>query len=105
MGMCIIVLNMFFMCIYVWNPNRGSDDMEKMYQTLRVSNIIFTCIYIIEMLMKWTGLGFKGYYSDAWNIFDCFLVVCSIADLALDASPTSGASPLPPTLLRVLRLF
>jgi len=103
--MGVIILNMFFMCIYVWNPNRGSTDMQDMYQVLRVSNIIFFCLYVIEMLVKWVGLGIKGYFKDTWNVFDFFLVVCSVADLALDASPTSGASPLPPTLLRVLRLF
>jgi len=103
--MCIILLNMLFMCVYVWNPIPGSDDMENLYQLNRVSNIIFFCLYVIEMLMKWIGLGLKGYFRDGWNIFDFFLVVCSVVDLALDASPSAGASPLPPTLLRVLRLF
>ena len=36
----------------------------------RVSNIVFTVIFTIEMVLKLLGLGFIGYVQDNFNIFD-----------------------------------
>ena len=42
-----------------------------------VSNFIFTSIYIIEMAGKLVALGPYGYFSDAYNCLDGFLVITS----------------------------
>lgn len=55
-------------------------------------------IFVLEILLKVTGLGFKRYFSSGWNWFDFLIVACSLIFLA-----TPFVSSL--RLVRVLRLF
>ena len=58
------------------------------------------------MVIKILGLGFKGYASDAFNLFDCFVVNAGIVDLLitkLGSLGTSGAGAL--SSLRAVRLL
>lgn len=41
---------------------------------LNIADILFTCLFLMEMLMKWIGFGLKKYFSDAWCWFD-FLIL------------------------------
>ena len=45
-----------------------------------VSNIIFTVIYALEMILKMIALGPWGYLSDPYNDLDGFLVVTSYVE-------------------------
>ena len=49
-------------------------------------NEIFTWIFVLEMVIKLTGLGFKNYIKDRMNIFDAIVVVLSIIDFVLTES-------------------
>lgn len=51
------------------------------------------------------GLGFKGYFSDWFNIFDCFIVIVSVADLALSFSGSSGSGGGAISAMRGFRLL
>ena len=46
-------------------------------------NIVFTLFFLLEMIVKLFGLGFKGYAVDTYNIFDAIIVVTSLADLLI----------------------
>lgn len=42
----------------------------KEQQIFENTNIVFTVIFVIEMIIKMIGLGPKGYVRDKFNIFD-----------------------------------
>lgn len=50
---------------------------------IKASNILFTIIFILELLLKILALGFKGYAADNFNLFDCLLVFIGIIELYL----------------------
>lgn len=65
-------------------------------------NIVLTSIFALEMIFKLIGLGFRGYISDRFNIFDGVIVIMGITEIIFfnDNSNISGI-----TVLRALRLF
>ena len=71
-------------------------------------NIAFLVIYIIEMIIKWIGLGIKNYFKNPWDCFDFFLVTHLDRrgrHHQLAPPPAAQGAPFPPTIIRVLRLF
>jgi len=103
--MMIIMINMLFMCITVWNPSPYNTDIKALADLNKVVNIIFFVLYVVEMLLKWTGLGLQQYFKDVWNQFDFFLVLVSAFDLYASTAPGAEGLPFPPSVLRVVRLF
>ena len=45
---------------------------------------VFTFAFLLEMVLKLTAFGPRGYVKSRWNLFDGFIVVISIFDLALE---------------------
>ena len=43
--------------------------------------MVFTILFTIEMVLSLIGLGWKGYFSDGFNCFDCAVVVMSLIEL------------------------
>ncbi|GIL50401.1 hypothetical protein Vafri_6630 [Volvox africanus] len=66
------------------------------------SNLVFTCIFVLEAVLKVTAFGPRGYFHDRWNCFDLFVVVVSVVSVALDFSNTRNLSFMP--VLRALRV-
>lgn len=54
----------------------GSErDPAGTFRTvLNILDILFTCVFLVEMLVKWIGFGLKKYFSDAWCWLD-FLIL------------------------------
>ncbi|CAG9124708.1 unnamed protein product [Plutella xylostella] len=52
--------------------------------TIKSLNLLFYLIYIWEMIMKMSALGFKGYFSSNWNKLDFFIIVMATGDLVMD---------------------
>lgn len=50
------------------------DPKEPFRIVLNILDILFTCIFLVEMLLKWIGFGLKKYFSDAWCWLD-FLIL------------------------------
>jgi hypothetical protein len=50
-------------------------------RTLEIGNLVLTVLFIIEFLLKITGLGFQTYASDHFNKFDAAVVLISIIEL------------------------
>jgi len=123
--MAIILLNMLQMGCDWWEPafaypnaddlgNLGAPVVNAAYivdlkNTMRIINYIFLVTYVIEMFVKWIGLGLAQYFKNPWDVFDCFLVFVSTVEVIITSfDNTPGGSkgiPFPPTIIRVLRLF
>ena len=59
-------------------------EKEELNDVATVLNDIFTYCFILEMVIKLLGLGFKEYAKDSFNIFDATIVIVSILDIILD---------------------
>jgi hypothetical protein len=79
--------------------------------TIEVLNFAFTMVFAAEMLLKAASLGLRAYARDPFNDFDAFIVLISVADLALappaaftpaNDAPSGGSGA---SALRALRLF
>merc|ERR1719397_1553093 len=101
----VIMLNTITLAIY-W-PTITSETEN----VLEILNYLFTLFFTIEMIIKLIGLGFKGYVSDNWNVFDGLIVIVSVIEsLTALASPSQeGGGAISALrafrLLRVLRLL
>ena len=100
--------NLILSCIVV-NALFLSLEHHNMPQTLVnflfVSNIVFTVIFTLEMVLKILGLGISKYVSDWFNLFDATIVVFSLLDLFLPESNSSVTALRTFRLLRVFKLF
>ena len=59
---------------------------------------------VAEALVKIIGLRLH-YFTVPWNLFDFILVGLSIFSLVIEAEHFNAEFPIPPTLLRVVRVF
>ena len=94
--MSVISCNILFMAMVY----EGASD-EYIY-ALEILNDICTYVFIIEMALKWIGLGVGQYFKSSWNQFDFVLVFISIVVLSIRSSVTFAFDP---TLLRVFRIL
>ncbi|CAF0857877.1 unnamed protein product, partial [Rotaria sordida] len=78
----IIALN----CITLAMERPSIPPTSAERQFLNITNIIFTIIFTIEMMIKVIASGFiygkHSYLRSGWNVMDGFLVIISIIDLA-----------------------
>lgn len=72
---------------------------------LEMLNLVFSLIFFLEMIIKLIGLGIRGYFKDAFNSFDCFIVVISCVDIAMTYSTISSSKSGAITALRAFRLL
>lgn len=75
MIMTLIAINILFMCIYHYDMERTVENM------LEIVDYIFVGIFVVEFLLKITGLGPKYYWADSWNRFDFIIVVVSVISI------------------------
>lgn len=57
------------------------------------------------MVLKIIGLGFKGYFTELFNIFDCCVVILSLVDMSLTFALENKSSGGGLTALRAFRLL
>ncbi|XP_035702487.1 sodium channel protein 60E isoform X2 [Folsomia candida] len=72
------------------------DSKPDLKAALFWLNLIFTIIFVIEMLLKWLAMGLWGYFTNIWTILDAFIVVISLISIyyeieALQQAATNGA--------------
>ncbi|KAJ8283882.1 hypothetical protein COCON_G00027320 [Conger conger] len=103
-----IVLSIIFLnCITIAmeRPRIDPTSAERIF--LRVSNYIFTSIFVAEMTVKVAALGFclgqNAYLKSSWNMLDGMLVMISVIDILVSMISDSGTTIL--GMLRVLRLL
>lgn len=61
-------------------------------------NIIFTCLFALESLLKLIAFRFKNYFGDWWNCFDFAIVLGSIIDIAYSKAENPIASAFTPSM-------
>uniref|UniRef100_A0A8C6WEN0 Uncharacterized protein n=1 Tax=Neogobius melanostomus TaxID=47308 RepID=A0A8C6WEN0_9GOBI len=68
---------------------------------LEFADKIFTYIFILEMLLKWTAYGFAKYFTNAWCWLDFLIVDVSLVSLVANAIGYADLGPI--KVLRTLR--
>uniref|UniRef100_T1HW49 Ion_trans domain-containing protein n=1 Tax=Rhodnius prolixus TaxID=13249 RepID=T1HW49_RHOPR len=77
------------------------DELTTIVET---SNIVFSTIFAVEMLMKIIAEGPFGYISNGFNVFDGVIVVLSVVELGQTfLGAREGSSGL--SVLRTFRLL
>ena len=51
------------------------NQPEMLTKTVEISNLVFSIIFAIEMLLKLLAYGFFRYISDGFNVFDGVIVM------------------------------
>ncbi|XP_017261817.2 voltage-dependent T-type calcium channel subunit alpha-1H [Kryptolebias marmoratus] len=95
--MIAILINTLSMGIeYHQQPQELTDILE-------ISNMVFTSLFSLEMLLKLLALGLFGYIKNPYNGFDSIIVIISVWEIVGEAE--GGLSVLRTfRLLRVLKL-
>jgi hypothetical protein len=76
----------------------------ELTQAVEISNIFFTFVFALEMVLKILGSGCYAYLTDGFNLFDAIVVIVSLMELFMDEEG-SGLSVLRTfRLLRILKL-
>ncbi|XP_014476134.1 PREDICTED: voltage-dependent T-type calcium channel subunit alpha-1G isoform X2 [Dinoponera quadriceps] len=85
------------------------NQPEQLTVAVEISNIVFSAIFAVEMLLKIIAEGPFGYISNGFNVFDGVVVVLSVVELCQafveERGGSSGLSVLRTfRLLRILKL-
>ncbi|GMF14726.1 unnamed protein product [Phytophthora lilii] len=56
---------------------------DKMDANLEIINFALSCVFVVEMVVKVLGLGLKMYARDRFNLFDAFVVIMGLLEMAL----------------------
>ncbi|XP_072568642.1 voltage-dependent T-type calcium channel subunit alpha-1H isoform X3 [Paramormyrops kingsleyae] len=79
------------------------EQPDELTDVLEISNIVFTSMFALEMLLKLLAFGLFGYIRNPYNIFDGIIVVISVWEII--GQSDGGLSVLRTfRLLRVLKL-
>lgn len=57
------------------------DESPDLKKVLYWTNLAFSVIFIVEMLLKWIALGFHKYFTSFWTLLDFLIVFVSIISL------------------------
>uniref|UniRef100_A0A8C6P3N8 Voltage-dependent L-type calcium channel subunit alpha n=1 Tax=Nothobranchius furzeri TaxID=105023 RepID=A0A8C6P3N8_NOTFU len=55
-----------------------------------ILNMVFTAVFTVEMFLKLIAFKPRGYFGDAWNVFDALVVIGSIVDIVLSEIDVSN---------------
>ncbi|KAJ3601241.1 hypothetical protein NHX12_032214, partial [Muraenolepis orangiensis] len=69
-------------------------------EVLKYCNYVFTCIFVIEALLKLVAFGLHR-----WNQLDLSIVALSIIGITLEELKMSAALPINPTIIRIMRVL
>uniref|UniRef100_UPI00398E85C5 voltage-dependent T-type calcium channel subunit alpha-1H n=1 Tax=Pristiophorus japonicus TaxID=55135 RepID=UPI00398E85C5 len=79
------------------------EQPEELTNALEISNIVFTSMFALEMILKILAFGLFGYIKNPYNIFDGIVVIISVWEII--GQSDGGLSVLRTfRLLRVLKL-
>ncbi|XP_057305572.1 sodium channel protein 1 brain-like isoform X3 [Hydractinia symbiolongicarpus] len=94
--MFMILSNIFIM---MFQHYQQPAEYTKM---LHIVNIVFTVIFIIEMIVRIIGLRHQ-YFTDKWNLFDFVIVILSVVGIILEYM--NVILSVTPSVLRVARVL
>ena len=74
--------NYMYTDLYIFYPQAFEDIYIDQRKTIKIlleyADMIFTYIFILEMLLKWMAYGFKAYFTNGWYKLDFMVVVVRI---------------------------
>ncbi|KAM7415234.1 hypothetical protein PAMA_019854 [Pampus argenteus] len=77
------------------------DSRQILKVVLEYADVVFTCVFVVEMILKVVAFGFKRYFTNGWCWLDFLVVIVSLVSVA---SINLGYSDLKPIkCLRALR--
>eukprot|EP00808_Paulinella_micropora_P016231 g27052.t1 len=79
---------------------------QQLINFMEISNLVFTAIFFLEMIIKMIAYGLRGYFEESLNRFDFVLVIISVVEIPLAYGGVKlggGFSAL--RSLRVMRVF
>ena len=76
----MIILNTITLALEFYDMPTG------LILALEICNYIFSAVFLIEMIFKLWGLGFRVYAQDAFNLFDGVIVTFSVIELGVGKS-------------------
>ncbi|RLU22910.1 hypothetical protein DMN91_005188 [Ooceraea biroi] len=82
------------------------NQPEQLTVAVEISNIVFSAIFAVEMLLKVIAEGPFGYISNGFNVFDGIVVILSVVELCqafVEERGSGGSSGL--SVLRTFRLL
>ena len=88
----IILINTLIMAIDHY------DISDKVQNVLYYINMVLTIIFVVEMVIKIFGLGFRDYIRDGFNIFDSIIIIIGLLEYF-------GIGNKAATVLRTFRLL
>jgi len=91
----LILANTFSMAVYHYGISQTT------LRGLDVANLFFTVCFVVEMILKLFGLGFKSYVRDNFNLFDTAVIIIGL--LEYTGLDTKGALVF--RSFRLLRIF
>ena len=81
------IFNLFIITLIVLNivllSMDNVDITEEETKKFDILNTMFNIFFMIEMLLKLIGLGFKEYGRDGYNWLDAIIVVAAILEMSL----------------------
>lgn len=95
-----IFLNFVTMSIYF------KDASESNILALKYANYILNSVFIIEIILKIIGMGFKKFIKNNWNKFDLLTAMISIVGMIVEnvGSVSGGAVTTTSQLIRLIRI-
>uniref|UniRef100_A0A8C5I3A0 Voltage-dependent L-type calcium channel subunit alpha n=1 Tax=Gouania willdenowi TaxID=441366 RepID=A0A8C5I3A0_GOUWI len=71
-----------------------------------ILNMVFTTVFTVEMVLKLIAFKPRGYFGDAWNVFDALVVIGSIVDIVLsEIDNTEDSARISITFFRLFRVM
>ncbi|XP_017775055.1 PREDICTED: sodium channel protein 60E-like [Nicrophorus vespilloides] len=60
------------------------DENPNLKAVLYWTNLAFSMIFVIEMVLKWIALGFHKYFTSFWTLLDFLIVFVSLFSLLIE---------------------
>ncbi|XP_049342220.1 voltage-dependent L-type calcium channel subunit alpha-1D isoform X3 [Astyanax mexicanus] len=80
----LIILNTLCLAI----QHHGQSHLFN--YAMDILNMVFTGVFTVEMILKLVAFKPRGYFGDAWNVFDALVVIGSVVDIILSQVDAEG---------------
>ncbi|XP_055748789.1 voltage-dependent L-type calcium channel subunit alpha-1D-like isoform X4 [Salvelinus fontinalis] len=96
----LIILNTLCLAIQHYGQS------HQFNYAMDVLNMVFTGVFTVEMILKLIAFRPRGYFGDAWNVFDALVVIGSVVDIILSqVDNTEDSARISITFFRLFRVM
>ncbi|TSL97240.1 Voltage-dependent L-type calcium channel subunit alpha-1D [Bagarius yarrelli] len=96
----LIILNT--LCLAVQHHGQS----HRFNYAMDILNMMFTGVFTVEMILKLIAFKPRGYFGDAWNVFDALVVIGSIVHIILSqVDNTEDSGRISITFFRLFRVM